>query len=254
LLDRTGAPLASTACSEIFTLDDRAGTEARLGVYVELASGTARTSAALRYVALASDAARDGDADGVPEVLDNCPNDWNAAQAECAEEPDANGGAGGEGGASDGGAGASNGGAAGDDANEAGEGGGAGETPSPTGGTSDGGTSNGGAGMSGNAGASGGAGVSGTSGLGGTAANGGTGAAAGSSGASGTSGNAGSTGAAAGAAGSSATTARNSENDSGCGCRAVGERHGSRSPWLALALGVAVLQRRRSAARRVVMS
>ncbi|HEY3496957.1 MAG TPA: hypothetical protein VGK73_19795, partial [Polyangiaceae bacterium] len=133
LLDRAGVPRVTAPCAEILQLDDRDGTEARLGFFVELASTSSLPSAEVRYVALASDAARDGDDDSVPEVLDNCPNDWNAAQGACSEEPiPAEGGSGGEGG--DGGAGgdtggASEGGSGGESEAEAGE---AGAVTSPT--------------------------------------------------------------------------------------------------------------------------
>jgi hypothetical protein len=82
-----------------------------LGFFVELARGSTRQSADITYVALASDSARDPDEDGTPDVLDNCPGDWNGAQGDCSEEPpvipvEGDGGAGGNdnaGGAAEGG-------------------------------------------------------------------------------------------------------------------------------------------------------
>jgi MYXO-CTERM domain-containing protein len=100
LLDTQGFRAITGPCSSVVVLDDREGTEGRLGVYLELPV-TATTAREIRYVAVASDAARDADADAVPDVLDNCPNAWNPAQLECLEiPPDPAAGAGGEAGAS----------------------------------------------------------------------------------------------------------------------------------------------------------
>jgi MYXO-CTERM domain-containing protein len=99
LLDTQGFRESTVPCSSVVVLDDREGTEGRLGVYLELPT-TATTAREIRYVAVASDAARDADADAVPDVLDNCPSDWNPSQLECLEiPPDPAGGAGGEAGA-----------------------------------------------------------------------------------------------------------------------------------------------------------
>lgn len=240
LLDERGAPLGRQPCSAVLRLDDRAGTEARLGFYIELPDGSARESAELRYVALASDAARDDDSDGVPEVVDNCPNDWNAAQAECSEEPPpdetGNGGAGGESPSGEGGLGGetvtpSAGGAGGAEESAGGEGGDAGEpSAEPSGGA---GENSGSAGTDpvGNAGApaAGGSGASG-----GTEAAAGTEASAGSS-ASG----------AAGSASESSASKPGPEDDSSCACRAGARTNGSSAGWLALGLAAATLRRRR---------
>jgi hypothetical protein len=87
LLDLRGMPVQRVPCAPLLQVDDSAGTEGRLGLYVELAATSARTETLVRYLALASGSARDADGDGTPEVLDNCPGDWNAAQADCNEEP-----------------------------------------------------------------------------------------------------------------------------------------------------------------------
>jgi hypothetical protein len=86
LLDMHGEPTLRVPCGPLLHLDDSAGRDGRLGFYVE--RGQAATASTLiRYVALASAAARDADGDGTPEVLDNCPGDWNADQEDCTEEP-----------------------------------------------------------------------------------------------------------------------------------------------------------------------
>jgi hypothetical protein len=235
LLDRTGAPLAATACGEVFRLDDREGAEARLGVYVELAGASTRPNAEIRYVAVASDAARDDDEDGVPEVLDNCPNDWNAAQGACSEEPpdepEGGGGEGGEGGVN------GDAGGGGERTEVAGEGGEGGEgTENPSAGNGNGGS----AGVSGSASGgtsgatSGGGGVSG--------ANAGT---AGEPGLSGNSGRAGSGNDAGGSGASGPGGVSTSQEDSGCACRAARNERSSAPLWLTFALAF-VFARRRS--------
>jgi MYXO-CTERM domain-containing protein len=245
LLDRSGAPLAATACAELVRLDDRGGSQARFGFYVELRGGSSRTAAEIRYVALASDAARDDDQDGVPEVLDNCPNDWNGAQGACDEEPplDGGGGAAGEGGGggeaavSEAGAG----GEAGEPGAAAGEGGAAGE---PVGASGESGLAGGTSG-SGPSGGSAGAAAAGTGG-----SSNGAGAAGGASSVGGSAGNESSGGAASGAPGSSDGSARKRRDDSGCGCRVAGEPGKSSAPVGFLLLGAALLSRRRARAAR----
>jgi MYXO-CTERM domain-containing protein len=248
LLDRSGAPLAATACAELVRLDDRGGSEARFGFFIELRGGSSRAAAEIRYVALASDAARDADQDGVPEVLDNCPNDWNEAQESCDEEPPPDGGGGAAGESGGGGEAAVAEGGAGGEAGatgvEAGEGGAAGEAIGAsgesglTGGTSGSGPSGGGAGAT-------------TAGTGGSAN--GAGAAGGASSVAGSAGNESSAGtAASGASGSGDRPARQQRDDSGCGCRVAGERHRSQAPVGFLLLGAALLLRRRARAARVV--
>ena len=86
LLDLRAAPLLTKDCSALFVLDDALGTDPRLALYVELPLTSEKMSVDVTYVAVASDLARDPDEDGVPDVLDNCPGDWNAAQADCSEE------------------------------------------------------------------------------------------------------------------------------------------------------------------------
>lgn len=237
LLDESGAPLAATPCAELVRLDDREGTAARLGFYVELPNGGARSSAEVRYIALASDAARDDDGDGTPEVLDNCPNDWNAAQEACSEEPNpaGEGGAAGEGGESGSAGAAFEGGAAGESPESAGEGGAAGETTSnPNAGTAFGGGSGGPGGTGATGGTSGGG--TGGGGVGGTS----TIPAGGNSGSVGISG----AGATGGGPEPGGESKRESKSDSGCGCRTAGEPRSSSSAWLALLLGAALIRRR----------
>ncbi len=113
LLGFDGEPAVSVPCAELMVLDDAQGSEARLAFFVELPASSSAAEAHVKYVALASDSARDLDGDLVPEVLDNCPLDWNASQGDCSEEPPVTdggeGGAageGGQGGASELGAGA----------------------------------------------------------------------------------------------------------------------------------------------------
>jgi hypothetical protein len=111
LLSLGGELVAQQPCRSVVHLDDHAGAEPRLGFFIELGRGRSRKSADITYVALASDSARDPDEDGTPDVLDNCPGDWNAAQGDCSEEPpvvpvEGDGGAGGNdnaGGAAEGG-------------------------------------------------------------------------------------------------------------------------------------------------------
>jgi hypothetical protein len=86
LLDMRAAPASRVPCAALMKLDDSAGTQGRLGFYVELAAASTRERTSIRYLAIASGTARDTDEDGVPEVLDNCPGDWNAAQLECSEQ------------------------------------------------------------------------------------------------------------------------------------------------------------------------
>jgi len=158
LLDMNGVRGSRVPCSAVFQIDDRTGTGGRLGLYIELDAAAAAKEVAIRYVALASDQARDGDGDGIPEVLDNCPGDWNASQGDCAEippEPDA-------------GSDAADGSADAPDSGMAGSGSDAGrDATTPM----DGGGSGGAAGASGNAGnaGSGGAGRGGSAGTGGAA-------------------------------------------------------------------------------------
>jgi hypothetical protein len=85
LLGMDGEVVLREACSEVVRLDDRAGAEGRLGFFVELAAG-ATESRVLRYVAIASDQARNRDGDDVPDVLDNCPDHDNPSQRGCVEE------------------------------------------------------------------------------------------------------------------------------------------------------------------------
>ncbi|HWP08710.1 MAG TPA: MYXO-CTERM sorting domain-containing protein [Polyangiaceae bacterium] len=229
LLDRKGVPVQSIPCAELMHIDDTSSAEARLAFYVELSSASSRESAELRTVAIASDAASDGDDDGVPTAVDNCPNDWNPTQGSCNEVMPSAGGAGGTtddagqagvpaeigaGGVSsstdggEGGVGATapsggrratttHGGAPGEDA------GGEAGTDTARGGTS--GTSGGGAGVS-------------SSGMGGSATAGQT--------------------ALAGSAGSTAAGHASAppKDDSGCGCRVGGSRAATSPAWLLTAL------------------
>jgi hypothetical protein len=137
LLDLTGAPLLRTPCKAVFALDDRAGTDPRLAFFVELKTSSSRTNADVTFVALASGQARDQDSDGVPDVLDNCPGDWNPSQGDCKEVPPiTNTGAGGAGGDA-GAGGAAEGGTTGNQAGTSGTGGtNAGGGADATGGTS----------------------------------------------------------------------------------------------------------------------
>jgi len=258
LLDATGAKLTATACASLMHFDDHAGTDARLGFFVELASATSRDNVELRWVALASDAARDDDADGVPEVLDNCPGSWNPSQGSCNEtRPPGAGGAGGEGGET---------------------GGSEGGAPNVGGATDDGGV---GSDAGGEAGA---VDTTGTGGSGGVSVNGGTGGASASAGTAAAT--AGTSGTAAGTSGSTnggagglrndtggrsngvagakdrpfaGTTGTGSEdfigdgvgNKSGCACRMGGAAETPAGAWLALGLGgIALIRRRRPQPRR----
>jgi MYXO-CTERM domain-containing protein len=260
LLDRTGAPVATTSCAAVLHLDDRGGSEARLGFFVELPAGSSRSSAEIRYVALASDAARDDDGDGVPEVLDNCPGDWNASQGDCSEEPPAptggSAGANGEGGAG-GEAGNAETGASGaaDIGNAGAETGAAGESADATGGSSA---------LAGGGGASGTstAGSPSTAGTGAVAAGGASGSAGSANGASGTSGTSnggagttgsgGDTGSPAGGTGTGAAsndTTSNPSEHAGCSCRVGSEPKRQGSVWSVLVLAVAALRLRRARAR-----
>ncbi len=251
LLDSSGAPLLVTPCAALLRLDDRSGVEARLGFFVELAASSSRPSADLRWVALASDAARDGDSDGVPEVLDNCPGDWNASQGDCSEEPpNDNGSAGttGESGAGgEAGASSETGGTAG---GAAGRVGGAAGVAENAGGS---------AALAGNGGSSGAA-TAGTSSLAGASStNGGTGSADGNT----AGGRAGTANAAAGIGGADATAATggarprgqdlpNPSDHAGCSCR-VGAEKASNYGWIAawcIASLLAVRGRRRVAHTR----
>jgi hypothetical protein len=250
LLDGSGTPLLAEPCAALLRLDDRAGTEARLGFYVELAASTSRASAEIRWVALASDAARDTDGDGVPEVLDNCPGDWNAAQGDCSEEPPPIGPSGGAGATGEGGAGGEagaatdTGGTAGSSAGrDSSEGGAAGEPETVTGGAGPL-VSNGGA----TAGATSAAGASSTSG----GANGSSGA-SGSSGMSGTLGGAAGTGS-GGSSGSPQIAAGTSGDEnpepnpghhSGCGCRLTDTEKPNNFAILALGTAAYALRKRR---------
>lgn len=105
LLDLRAAPLSTKDCSALFALDDAIGTDPRLAFYVELPLISDKIGVDVTYVAIASDLARDPDEDGVPDVLDNCPGDWNAAQGDCSEEKPPEPPATGAGGAAEGGAG-----------------------------------------------------------------------------------------------------------------------------------------------------
>jgi hypothetical protein len=219
LLDLNGAPVAKVPCAAFVQLDDSEGVDPRLGFFVELPASSARDNADITYVALASDLARDPDEDGVPDVLDNCPGDWNQAQGDCAEEPPPpptnEGGAGGEGGEDLGGAapsaGTMNGG-------------------TTSGGTTNGGTTNGAtAGTDASSAGSGLVGAGGATAAGGISANGGADDEA--------------AGQPAGSAGTAAASG-GSGDSSGCGCSVPGQRD-SRHGACALALGVLALCYRR---------
>ncbi len=221
LLDLNGAPVVEVPCAAFAQLDDREGVDPRLGFFVELPANSVRESADVTYVALASDFARDPDQDGVPDVLDNCPGDWNQAQGDCAEEPPPpptnEGGAGGVGGAD------------GEDLGGA----------SSAAGTTNGGTTNGGTTNGGSAGADAATAGSGLVGVGGSDAAAGVGASAGA----GDDGMAGQPAASAGAGGTAVAMA-GSEDSSGCGCSVPG-RDGPRSGAWPLALGLLALGYRR---------
>jgi MYXO-CTERM domain-containing protein len=245
LLDRKGEPVDSVACAELMRIDDHDSSEARLAFYVELSSSSSRESAELRTVAIASDAAADGDDDGVPTALDNCPSDWNPSQGSCSEVmPGAGGGAGtGDGGGEAGspGTGGSGGAGAG---NEGGEGGVS--TTGPSSGGSAGATDDGGANdAGGEAGAETAAG-----GTGGTSA-GRAGAANGGSGGQATGGQtalAGSGGNAATGAVAASQRSTPPPEDSGCGCRVGGASNATSPAWLVMALiGLGARARRRQA-------
>jgi hypothetical protein len=261
LLDTTGAKVATSACAPLMHFDDHAGSEARLGVFVELAGTTARESAELRWVALASDAARDDDGDGVPEVLDNCPGAWNPSQASCSEErPASAGGAGGEGGeggvSAEGGAPSAggttgNGGHVAVDGGEAGELGGAGESANDTGGVLASGGTAGTAGTAGTGGigASSGTGASGAGAAsGGSAGNAAGGAPAGASGSPNGGSRAGRD-APSGGAGADSTAPEGSSQSNGCACRAGARPAAPFSGWFALGLSFVALARRKRSRR-----
>jgi hypothetical protein len=226
LLDLNGAPATTTPCASVFPLDDHAGNEPRLGFFVELAANSTRESADITFVALASGKASDPDQDGVPDVLDNCPGDWNAAQGDCAEEPPVVvGGGGGEGGvggdpsaggASDAGASTE----AGSSANQAGN-------------------TNGGSGATSGTSAGGNPATAGTSTDGGTATGGST-----------------TTGGSSTTTGGELTTTPASPKDSsGCSCNLPGHANGSAGPFALAALGLAsTLKRRRTARGNVAPS
>ncbi len=243
LIDTQGFRASTTPCGPVVTLDDRAGTDGRLGVYVEL-STKASTPREIRYVAIASDAARDADGDEIPDVLDNCPSDWNASQQSCDDvPPTTTGGAGGEGGE----AGApvtSGGGEAGHatageggvgPAGAAGRGGAAepgrgGASGSAEGGASDGGESGHGSGEGGASLEGGGAGNVTTPGDGGTPA------------VPPVSGH--------GGRADSAPTGPSAKQSSGCGCRTAGGRApATNSGLLMLALAALTARRRRATLR-----
>jgi MYXO-CTERM domain-containing protein len=239
LLDRKGVPVESLPCAELMHLDDGESAEARLGFYVELSSASTRESAELRSVAIASDAASDGDGDGVPTALDNCPNEPNPSQGACTGViPGAGGGAGaGDAGGEAGVAGYVG---AGGTSTDGGEGGVGATAPSPGGsaGSTEGGAPSDDAG--GEAGAdTARAGTSGTSGGSAGAANGGTGgAAAGQTGVAG----------AAGLVGNAGARHASSppKDDSGCGCRVAGSSDATSPAWLLTALlGLGARARRR---------
>lgn len=269
LLDMTGAKVGAQACAPLMRFDDHTGTDARLGCFVELAATTARSNAEIRWVALASDAARDPDADGVPEVLDNCPGAWNPSQGSCSEVMPGAGGANGEGG----------------ETGVSGEGG----TPSALGGT----TGNGGHGpedTGGEAGDVGTAGETANGGSGGLVLNGGTGglvasagtAASAASGAASGAANGGMSGSAGNNAGGARSGASGSTNEgggtagrdaqsltggnnadsgaagaggpghqSGCACRLGAARNAADGAWLLLGLGLVAGMRRRRSLRAV---
>jgi hypothetical protein len=87
LLGFDGVTHSRVPCQSLMVFDDSSAETPRLGFFVELSNDSAVESAALDFVAIASSGARDDDGDRVPEVLDNCPGDWNAAQGDCSEEP-----------------------------------------------------------------------------------------------------------------------------------------------------------------------
>lgn len=222
LLDLNGAPVAKLPCAAFLQLDDSEGVDPRLGFFVELPANSARDNADVTHVALASDLARDPDEDGVPDVLDNCPGDWNQAQGDCAEEPPppptnagGAGGAGGEGGEELGGAAPSGGTANG----------------GTSGGTTNGGTTNGAS--AGTDAASAGSGLVGASDAGGVSASGGAD----------DDDVAGQPAASAGTAGA-ASPSDSAADSSGCSCSVPGRRDARDGAW-ALALGVLALCYRR---------
>jgi MYXO-CTERM domain-containing protein len=240
LIDTQGFRASTQPCDSVVVLDDRASTEGRLGVYLELPT-TATTPREIRYVAVASDAARDGDGDEIPDVLDNCPNDWNPSQQDCVEVPEGAGGAGGEGGEagspaiSGAGGEAGNGGAGEGGVREPGEAGAAGDGTAGAAGDPDGGANESGAG--------------GVPAAGGTFATTGGGAGEGATpSAEGGSTSVPPTGGSAGQAGTSAgatATKPAPKRESGCGCRTHEGGAPGASGWLALALAAFTLRRRR---------
>ena len=242
LLDRHGAPLGGVPCAELVHLDDHTGTEARLGLYVELASTSSRAEAELRTVALASDAARDGDDDGIPEVLDNCPGAWNPSQGSCNEVPPGSGGTGGMTGESGfGGEGgeATSGGTGG---TGAGSNGGEGGEPTVSSGGSSGASSD--AGASGAAEAGTGPARAGASGSSSAGAGSGAGGSAGELTTAGFSGG----GASGGSGPNPQPPVASTKEKSGCGCRVGGEGALPSFAWLGTAVAAAALglRRRRS--------
>lgn len=87
LLDMRGAPISKQPCQAFMTVDDRAGSQGRFGFFVELASTSTQSAVTVRYIAIASSNARDDDADGVADVLDNCRAKRNPMQGSC-DEPE----------------------------------------------------------------------------------------------------------------------------------------------------------------------
>lgn len=225
LLSLSGELVAKQPCGAVVHLDDHKGAEPRLGFFVELPRASTRPSADLTYVALASDSARDPDEDGTPDVLDNCPGDWNAAQGDCSEEPpvipvEGDGGAGGN----DNAGGAAEGGSGSDVAGRSSGG-------TETGGGSGGGTETGG----GSAGTSAGSNTAGTD-------SGSAGSSNGGSSNGGTSPSGGSE-----IAGAATTPPAAPHDDSGCSCRTPGSSPTNPSGAVYGLLALAVLSRRRTA-------
>jgi MYXO-CTERM domain-containing protein len=238
LIDTQGFRASTQPCDSVVVLDDRASTEGRLGVYLELPT-TATSPREIRYVAVASDAARDGDGDEIPDVLDNCPNDWNPSQQDCFEAPEGAGGAGGEGGEA--GSPAISG--AGGEAGKGRSGEGGVREPGEAGAAGDGaaGDADGGANESGAGGVPAAGGTFAT--MGGGAGEGATPSAeGGSTSVPPTSGSAGQAGTGAGATAAKPAPKR----ESGCGCR-THESGAARAGagWLVLALAALTLRRRR---------
>lgn len=239
LVDTQGFRASTTACASVVTLDDRARAEGRLGVYLELPT-TATTAREIRYVAIASDAARDADGDEIPDVLDNCPSDWNPSQLECAEIPAGMGGAGGE----SGDAGSAS-------TPEGGGEGGAGQAESGASGTA--GDAGGGASVAGRAGAAGSGGVPAMGSAGASGAADGGEDAAPMGGAAGeivvppNEGGAFTQPPASGSAGRAGAEKTSRNESSGCGCRTSGGGTPSQSfIWLLPAVVLLAARRRRT--------